>query len=62
MGAHISPRLDVGEDVGATKAVDGLLGVADHQERRVLVTAVKAMEDAVLLGSVSWNSSIMATR
>ena len=50
MGAHISPRLDVGKDVGATKAVDGLLGVADHQERRVLVTAVKAMEDAVLLG------------
>ncbi len=50
MGAHISPRLNVGKDVGAAKAVDGLLGVTDHQERRVGVATVEAMEDAVLLG------------
>ena len=31
VGAHISPRLNVGKDVGAAKAVDGLLGVTDHQ-------------------------------
>ena len=50
VGDHISPRLNVGKDVGAAKAVDGLLGVTDHQQRRVCVAAVEAMEDAVLLG------------
>ncbi len=50
VGAHISPRLNVGKDVGAAKTVNSLFGVTDHQERRVFVTAVEAMEDAVLLG------------
>ncbi len=50
VGAHISPRLNVGKDVGAAKAVDGLLGVTDHQQRRVCVATVETMEDAVLLG------------
>ncbi len=50
MGAYISPRLNVGEDVGAAKTVDGLLGVTDHQQSRVFMAAVKPVEDTVLLG------------
>ena len=36
-GRGVGGGLQIGVDVGAAKAVDGLLGVAHHQERAALV-------------------------
>jgi len=47
--ASLATRAQVSGHVGATKAVDGLLGVADQQQRRT-AACEDAPEDAVLRG------------
>ena len=48
---HALPGLQVGVDVGPPKAVNGLLGIPDHQQAGTVITArhvVDAVEDTVL--------------
>ena len=54
-------RGGVGRDVGASKSVDGLLGIADQVEGAAAPLAEDRPEDLPLDGSVSWNSSTMAS-
>jgi hypothetical protein len=54
-------RLEVGVDVGAAEGVDGLLRIADEDERRVAV-AEGAVHDVPLDGVGVWNSSTSTTR
>ena len=54
-------RVEVGLDVGAAEAVDGLLRVADNDERVARRAEEDPLEDPPLVGSVSWNSSMSPT-
>ena len=56
-------RLDVGRHVGAAKAVDRLLGIADQIERAAPARSSKIVRKiSHCTGSVSWNSSMIASR
>ena len=49
MGGNLRLGLDIGEDVGATEAVDGLFRVADEIEAAAGLAHIQPTEDAVLL-------------
>lgn len=47
---NVAARFHIGKDIGAAKGVDGLLRIADQQQRRLRTLAPDTAENPVLLG------------
>ncbi len=50
MRGNVAARFHIGKDIGAAKGVDGLLRIADQQQRRLRLLAPDTAENPVLLG------------
>ena len=62
MGCHTLPSLYIGENIGATEAIDGLFGVAYHQQGTLLPRLGHSPLDNIRLVYCLWGRRLISRR